>query len=57
MKWTDRPDALTFNDNLPEKAAYQDHQAPVAPPRPQRADYEKPVAQSSNLDPNDSYNL
>ena len=28
VKWTDRPAALPFNDGLPEKSAYRDHQAP-----------------------------
>ena len=57
VKWTDRPDALPFKDNLPEKAAYQDHQAPVAPPRPQRADYVKSAVPDTNLDPNDDISL
>ncbi len=57
VKWTDRPAALLFNDGLPEKPAYQDHQAPLAQPRPQPADYVKPAVPVSNLDPNDSINL
>ena len=30
VKWTDRPAALPFNDGLPEKPPYRDHQAPLA---------------------------
>ncbi len=29
VKWTDRPAALPFNDGLPDKPAYRDHQAPL----------------------------
>ena len=29
VKWTARPAALPFNDGLPEKPAYRDHQAPL----------------------------
>ncbi len=57
VKWTDRPDALPFKDDLPEKTTYQDHQAPLAQPRPQREDYVNPAVPPSNLDPNDSINL
>ncbi len=57
VKWTDRPAALPFNDGLPEKPAYQDHQAPIAQPRPQRADYVKPSVPADNLDPDDEINL
>ena len=41
VKWADRPDALPFNDGLPEKPAYTDHQAPL----------------TQHGDPNDSINL
>jgi hypothetical protein len=57
VKWTDRPDALPFKDDLPEKPAYTDHQAPLAPARPQRADYVNPAGPSNNLDPDDSIDL
>ncbi len=57
VKWTDRPPALPFSDGLPEKPAYQDHQAPIAQPRPQRADYVKPAVPVDNLDPDDEINL
>ncbi len=57
VQWVDRPDALPFRDNLPEKAAYQGHQAPLAPPRPQRADYVKSAVPDTNLDPNDDISL
>lgn len=57
VQWTDRPEALPANDGLPEKSTYQDHQAPLAPPRPQRADYVQPAEPVANLDPNDSINL
>ncbi len=57
VEWRDRPPALPFNDGLPEKPAYQDHQAPLAQARPQQADLVKPAVPASNLDPNDSINL
>ncbi len=30
VTWTDRPAALPFNDGLPEKPPYRDHQAPLS---------------------------
>ncbi len=57
VKWTDRPDALPFKDGLPEKPGYTDHQAPLAPPRPQREDYVNPAGPPDNSEFNDSINL
>ncbi len=41
VEWRDRPPALPFNDGLPEKPAYTDHQAPL----------------TQHGDPNDRINL
>ncbi len=57
VEWRDRPDALPFNDGLPEKPAYQDHQAPLVRPQPQQTEFVKLAAPVANLDPNDSINL
>ena len=57
MQWTARPDALPFKDGLPEKPAFEDHQAPLTPARPQREDYAKPAGPPDNADPDDDINL
>ncbi len=57
VKWMDRPDALPFNDGLPEKTVHGDHQAPLVQPQPQQTEFVKLAAPVSNLDPNDSINL
>ena len=57
VQWTARTDALPFKDDLPEKSAHTDHQAPLTPARPQREDYVKPAGPPGNAEFDDTINL